>query len=291
MRRSDALNLARRSFVNTRPVARVALLLWLLSAVLLAANVALFWDYFSGSTEQRARLNRVEDEIARAEQDTGRLDQQVGQLDLARQNERVLFLNDKIADRTFSWSLLFDRVAEALPAEVRLTRLTPVGVVEQGSNRRGFRRRPAVRRGATTQGGGQGGAAEPGRVVLTIGGEAKNDEALLHFVDNLFSHPAFSEPNLTHESREDDGDIVFDLQVGYLPEASGASGETATVEEVAPPAAPAPAGTESTEPVPPPAGTPAPQVPPPQPRAAKPPAPRQPAAPGGTTPETGGPTR
>ena len=278
MRRGDALNLARRSFVNTRPVARIAILLWLLSGLLLAANVTLFWGYFSGSTEQRARLNGVQDEIARGKQEIARLDEQVGQLDLASQNELVLFLNGKIAERTFSWSLLFDRVAETLPPAVRLTRLTPVGVVDESSNRRGFRRRRVGSRG-----GRSGGSPAEG-VVLTIGGEAKNDEALSQFVDNLFEHPAFSEPNLTRETREESGDIVFDLQVGYLPGASGdVAGEEATIEEAAPPAGEgtkAPSGTE----VPPTGGAAGPLVPPPSPRAAKPPAARQPL-------DSGGPTR
>lgn len=282
MRRGDAVNLSRRPFVNTRPVARVALLLWLLSALLLAANVALFWNYFSGSTEQRARLNRVDEEISRGNDDVARLDEQVGRLDLARQNERVLFLNEKIAERTFSWSLLFDRVAEALPAEVRLTRLTPVGVVEKGSSRRGFRRQRPVPRGAAQVQEGEG------VITLTIDGVAKNDEALLRFVDNLFSHPAFSEPNLTREARNEGGDIVFDLQVGYLPETARGTGETPRIEEEEPaPDAAVPPGQEGTEPtLAPPAGPPRPPrpiVPPPQPRAAKPPAPQP--------EDAGGPTR
>ncbi len=56
-------------------------------------------------------------------------------------------------------------------------------------------------------------------MVLTLHCEAKDDEALLRFVDNLFAHPAFSEPNLENEEREDSGLLRFDLTVQYQPNA------------------------------------------------------------------------
>jgi Tfp pilus assembly protein PilN len=254
------VNLARRPFVNTRPVSRIALLLWLLSAALVALNISLYWAYFSGSTEQRARLDRVDRQVVREQAQNARLEEEVGKLDLAHQNERVLFLNDRIAERTFSWSLLFDRVAEVLPPAVRLTRLTPVGTSDKDSHRTWRRQR-------------QAGGAEGGQIVLTIGGEAKGDEALSQFVDNLFSHPAFSEPNLSRESKDDDGTIRFDLQVVYLPGVAeeprtGGQG-AATIEELG-------TGPEGTEPgTEPPGAVPlvpnTPTISPPVPRAANPP--------------------
>lgn len=224
MSRTDALNLARRPFVNARPVARVAVLLWVLGGLLLAANVWLFGSYFAGSGEQRGRLARLDAEIERNRERAGQLETEVAGLDLARQNERVLFLNEKIAERTFSWSLLFDRIAAVLPRDVRLTRLTPATAAEKnrGSGRRGSWRQKA-------------GSNE---VTLTIGGEAKTDDAMYQFVDNMFGHPAFHDPNLSRESKnEETGLISFDVQVGYLPTADvpvaeGAAGtEPITVEE------------------------------------------------------------
>ena len=40
---------------------------------------------------------------------------------------------------------------------------------------------------------------------LVITGEARSDEALFRFVDNLFAHPAFEDPNLTRETRRGRG--------------------------------------------------------------------------------------
>jgi hypothetical protein len=139
------------------------------------------------------------------------LNDRFANLNLANQNEQVDFLNEKIDERTFSWSLLLDRMSRLLPQDVRLTRMTPHGVVDSQSDRR--------RRGAPAPVRKK---PQEGRVTLAINGEAKNDESLLRFVDNLFADPAFVEPDLLQETRQEakeDGKIVikFDLRVGYLP--------------------------------------------------------------------------
>jgi Tfp pilus assembly protein PilN len=233
----EALNLARRPFVNSRPVVRVAVLLWLLGFLLLLGNVALFWSYLAGSGEKRAELAQrraaVERERTMVTQLQGRLDA----YDLERQNRKVSYLNRKIGERTFSWSLLFDRLAEVLPDDVRLYRLAPQGVVKK-----------------EPQGQGEGSEEPPvdRRVTLTITGAAKNDETLLRFIDNLFAHPAFSEPDLSRETREEEKEkgkeklLRFDVQVKYVPGAlpaspvSPASPARPVIEEGAPPAVPAP---------------------------------------------------
>ena len=197
-----SLNLARRPFANSRPVARVAVLLWMLSGLLLLFNVILYWSYFAGTGHQRAQLAAQEDQITAENAKVAHLEDEVSGLDLASLNEKVIFLNEKIDQRTFSWSLLFDRVAAVLPRDVRLTRLSPTGLVEQGSNGRRVARRSL---GPTD------------RVALTIGGEARSDEPLLQFVDNLFAYPALDEPALSREGKNDDGTLTFDLKVGYRP--------------------------------------------------------------------------
>ena len=60
---SESLNLSRRPFINTRPVARVSLLLWVLGLLLLLGNISLYWSYLSGSGETRADLDRLEAKI------------------------------------------------------------------------------------------------------------------------------------------------------------------------------------------------------------------------------------
>lgn len=234
-RRGGGLNLAQRPFVNTRPVTRVALLLWILGALLLLGNVSLFWSYLSGSAEKRQELASLEQEIERQDRTVSQLKQRLERLELDEQNRQVRFLNRQIAARTFSWSLLFDRLAEVLPDNVRIVRLAP----------RPLGRDEAARREDDE-------APLDDRVRLAIAGEAKNNESIDGFVDNLFAHPSFGEPNLSRETREEGADLIlFDVQVIYIP--GGRNQQGVVVEEAAPapqiletpPVAPAPATPES----------------------------------------------
>jgi Tfp pilus assembly protein PilN len=200
----EPLNLARRPFVNTRPVERVAAILWVLGVALLVGNLTLFMGYLSKSQDTRAKLAVRQRDIAAEQHAKTELQGRLGKLGLDQQNREVSFLNRKIDERTFSWSLLFDRMAEVLPDEVRLLQLTPTGMVQRDT---GLRAAPSE--------------FKPTQVVLTMHCEAKDDEALLRFVDNLFAHPAFSEPNLQSEERLDNGLLRFDLTVQYHPNPPG----------------------------------------------------------------------
>lgn len=222
--RHEALNLARRPFVNTRPAVRVALLLWALGLLLLLGNVTLFWSYLAGSDEIRAELDRTEKQIEAERQTAGRLQQRLDAIDLEELNEQVVYLNAKIADRTFSWSRLFDQIAEVLPNDVRLVRLAPSGAVSD-DERRGSRARRDEE--------------DDGTVRLAIAGVAKTDEALTRFLNNLFAHPAFPDLNLSQESRDEaTGEVQFQVTASYLRHAVAEPGEVVVVEE-APAAAPA----------------------------------------------------
>lgn len=207
-RRREALNLSRRPFLNSRPVVRAALALWLLGLALLLGNVSLFWSYLSGSEDKRAEIAGRDAAIARQQDAIRQLEARLASFDLEQQNEKIDFLNRRIAERTFSWSLLFNRMAEVLPNDVRLQRLTPA----TGKRRENERLRSAgvVRRDSP---------ADDGRVGLTITGVAKNDEALDQFVNRLFDHPSFGKDvNPTREVRDEETSYVaFEITVSYIP--------------------------------------------------------------------------
>jgi hypothetical protein len=258
---TDRLNLSRRPFVNNRPVTRAAILLWALGFLLLLVNVFSFWSYLESSREKRAEVKAGEAKLAAERQAISRREGQVAQLDLGRQNDEVAYLNGKIAQRTFSWSQLLDRVSETMPNDVRLQRLSPQGLADEREERQV--RRTSARR------------PTPDRVTLQIDGQARSDEAILELVDNLFAHPAFAEPNLTHETHEGGGLIRFNLSVVYLPNApvTGAVRPPARHWRLAPepgspqlqagaPAAPAPGAPRLVPPpaLPPNAAAPAPDL-------------------------------
>lgn len=235
-RRLEPLNLARRPFRNSRPVVRISLLLWLLGLLLLLGNVSLFWSYLSGSADKREEITRGQREIEKQQQVAQQLQHRLDSLDLVRLNEQIDFLNQKIDERTFSWSLLLDRLVAVLPNDIRLSRLTPETEDKREQNRRS---RPAARS-----------RHAEGQVPLTIIGETRNDEALMRFVNNLFAHPAFAEPNLLREERQENNLVRFELTVQYIPGGppQGVAVQQApTIEEVPPPAK-APAGTAAPAP-------------------------------------------
>jgi Tfp pilus assembly protein PilN len=225
---SGSLNLSRRPFLNGRPVSRAALLLWLLGAGLLLLNVSLFWEYFSGSADKRAQIAKANEDIQRERQSIQQLEAQLASFNLDDQNERIDFLNRKIAERTFSWSVLLDRLAAVMPNDVRLVRLTPSTDAQAG---------PRRTRGASSRRA----RMADGRVLLNMAAEARRDEAFFQFVQRL-SGPHFEEANFTGTSRDpEEGDLLrFNLTVEYLPSATAPQGiEEPGVEVIEEPLAPA----------------------------------------------------
>lgn len=186
------LNLARRPFLNRRPVLRIAALAWLLGCALLAVNVVLFVRYRRDSTDLRSRLGEVRAQIEDVSGDVLRLSSRLDSLGVGAQNEQVAFLNGRLAERAFPWSLLFERIGETLPRGVRLTTLTPVFA-------RSRRRQSEA-------------AEENETILLNVDGVAENSASIYAFVDSLFAHPAFANPVL-HNEDSSPSEVRFRLDV------------------------------------------------------------------------------
>jgi hypothetical protein len=211
--------MARQPFFNGRPVRRVAMLLWGAGAVLFLGNLMLYWNHLADSQDMRQRLAATEERIRSAQTRAGELEERLAGFDLAWQNEQVSFLNARIAERTFSWSGLFDRLTEVLPRDVRLYNLSP----------------RLVAASAVEPAAGRPGAALAGEeVVLGLRGAARDGEDLLELVDNLFAHGSFEDPNLSSEARQADRLLEFNLSVTYLPGPSpvGPAGPSAGPAEI-----------------------------------------------------------
>jgi Tfp pilus assembly protein PilN len=202
-------NLARRPFVNARPVARVALLLTAAGVLLLVLNLVLYVGYARTRRANATHLVQVEERIAAEAARVEAASSALTEADLERQNDLVDYLNQRIEERTFSWSVLFDRLATLLPGKVRLNSLTPRFVSQDDDDAR--RRR---------------GPAPPRRVTLAMQGTARDGEAILELVDALFADPAFDGPDLNQEARQR-GEVAFTLSVTYLPEVAEATREGA----------------------------------------------------------------
>lgn len=207
------INLAARPFVNERPVRRAALLLLVGGLALAAVNGWLYTRYVLSRSASAGELDRIETQIQVEERRLGELSRQLAAADLTQQNELVRFLNDRIAERTFGWSVLFDRLEDLMPEDVRLVSLSP----RQAD--RGPRR-------ATADG------AREQRFNLALAGIAREPEAVLELIDSLFADPAFRDPS-PHQEAFRDRQVHFTLDVIYLPEVAEALVDSADAALVA----------------------------------------------------------
>ncbi len=207
------LNLARRPFVNRRPLERLSAFLMILGAALLVLALVLFGRYFSGSTGSRDDLRDVRAQISEERQVIRDLQAELARLDVRGQNSRVEFLNQRIDQRTFAWGRLFEQLGEVLPERVRIESLSPkVHLHDDESRSKGDERGP---------------------VTLTMTGVAANTDELLALLDRLFEHEAFQVPRLERERTTKQNELSFSLQTGYLPEtdeADPAAAETGVSE-------------------------------------------------------------
>jgi len=227
------LNLARRPFLNRGPVRRFVVTAWIVAALLLAFNVLLWLRDREDSTDLRARLADATGAIETRSQAILDSTERAESLGLSRQNAQVEFLNHKIAERTFPWSVLFDRIGAVLPHGVRLLNLSPA-IEKRDARRRSNRSSRAEE--------------EEELIDLNVMGEAKSDEAVYQLVDALFAHPAFTQPRLFREATELDGTVSFNFSVKYRPRL--AEGTESQPEEEEPELSSRSAEEEESEPPP-----------------------------------------
>lgn len=201
-------NLARRPFVNRRPVARAAVLLLVAGAVLLLVDLWLYVGYARARQANASQLREIESRIETERRDLAAAEAVLQEADVDLQNDVVEFINQRLAERSFGWSVLFDRLADLLPQDVRLLNLGPRFIAAE------------ERRGDDEAGSR--------RVELSIQGLARDGEAILQLVDALFADPAFESPNLSQENRQQ-GEVRFSLSVVYLPDEAEALARPAPV--------------------------------------------------------------
>ena len=201
------MNLASRPFVNEQPVIRTTVLLWILGVALLAMNVTLYYRHIEGKGEQQELLRVTEERLIEETATTERLRGELEQLNLVRQNEQVRFLNSQIAQRVFSWSALFDRLAEVVPPAIQMKGISPKIVAPDSSRRRDSSTEPRQE-----------------AVKVDLQGTSRDPEAALELVDALFAHPSFFDPDLSRESSAEGQETSFVLSVLYLPPGIGDAG-------------------------------------------------------------------
>ncbi len=251
----QGINLARRPFVNRRPVLRLAILLWIAGVLLAMLNVKQYTEHWQGTRVNRQRLAKVEAEVREAREELRQLDPVLARVGIVGQNRRAEFLNHLIASRTFPWSALFDDLEDVLPLDVRLLSVKPSVklAAEPAAPRRPQRatsRRPRSASRRATAGSGEAAAAGDDG---TAGGEApeetplrrnevqlklnvvgRTEDALLELIEAFYADPSFRAPFVPGENIKGDGGVQFSATVLYLTRRPGEEPEPALAAEELP---------------------------------------------------------
>ena len=199
--------------MNRRPVRRVGYFLWIAGLSLAVLNGFLYWDYLSGQGVTETGLQGVMEQLDEESRLLELARARLAGLETEELNRKVEFVNLRIQQRTFSWSRLFDVFAATLPNDVRLSTLTP-----RFEDARGRSSSRSISRSRTT-------GPPSDAVQLEIRGQAKSSEALLEFLDQLFAHAAFDDPDLHQEQTRRDQEIIeFSISTNYRPDVVGSAG-------------------------------------------------------------------
>lgn len=232
-------NLARKPFLNTRPVVRVGILLGLFGLVLAAANLYAYRSFSRGQGVKQDQIEAARRAIVEEGEAIRELETRRQRVDLESQNAQVRFLNRKIEQRTFSWSLLFDTLTEILPRDVRISRLGLESLSEDEVERRRSGPRSSTSIDETS--------LRPGEILLGIDGESRNYDAFLDLLDALFQSLAFRQANPSGDTKIQSGIFRFRMQVIYLPERAASLKESKNPDGAAEAEAASPEDAEDAE--------------------------------------------
>lgn len=179
------LNLAARPYRDYRPVYAAVVVLSLLTAFLMLNNIETYYRYIRETKTTRTKIASLETQLQKERQRLQMTEQRRAGLDLARLGAQTKFINSKLQERAFSWSVLLDELESILGKDVRLLSVSP-SFTEQGP------------------------------VRLTLRFESKSDSGLTQTIDRMNADPQFIEPFPKMQTAGDDGRYRFELAVDYV---------------------------------------------------------------------------
>jgi Tfp pilus assembly protein PilN len=129
---SHRLNLARRPFIDTRPVNVAAGLLAAVALVLTFVSVQTLIRYFDDSRKTRSAIETLREEISRLEAARRATEARLARFDLPDLEASAEDANEIALRRAFSWSRFLDRLEKTLPADVRVSSINLTGGEKRG---------------------------------------------------------------------------------------------------------------------------------------------------------------
>lgn len=183
------LNLASKPYRDYRAVYAVAGVLAVLTAILLVYNVQTAYRYFVNTEETRAEIDALNTATQIQRRETEKITAVLRQVDTRSLGAEARYINARIAERTFSWSELLDRLERVFPTDVRLVSLNPV-------------------------------IDEKARTHLEMTCASKTQAGLVNLLNRLIADPNFAGA-IPRGEQEQAGEYGFTLSVDYVPADAG----------------------------------------------------------------------
>ncbi|HUM02485.1 MAG TPA: hypothetical protein VL084_09375 [Thermoanaerobaculia bacterium] len=133
---AHGLNLARRPFIDTRPVNVAAGVLAVVVAVLSYVSVRTVVRYLDGSRKTRDGIAALREDISRLDEARRAADARIARYDVDEMRAAADDANRLARRRAFSWTRFLDRLEKTLPADARISAIN-VSSAEGGDARTG----------------------------------------------------------------------------------------------------------------------------------------------------------
>jgi len=133
---AHGLNLARRPFIDTRPVNVAAGVLAVAVAILSFVSVRTVVRYLDGSQKTRDAIAALRNDIARLDEARRAADARIARYDVDEMRAAADDANRIARRRAFSWTRFLDRLEKTLPAETRIAAIN-VASAEGGNLKAG----------------------------------------------------------------------------------------------------------------------------------------------------------
>lgn len=179
------LNLASRPYRDYTPVNVVAATMFLVTLVLAWFNLDTYLRYNVETKATRAKIAELEAQTARERQLEESAQTRLASIDVKFLDEQTRFINAKLAERAFSWSMLLDELESVLPQDVRLLTVSP-----------SFR--------------------DDGMIDLALTFQSKVADGMITTINRMHRDPQFRDP-FPHNESVTEGVWSFNLNVRFLP--------------------------------------------------------------------------
>ena len=179
------LNLASRPYRDYTPVNIVAAAMFVLTLVLAWFNIDTYLRYNVETRTTRAKIADLESQERREQQLLESAETRLASVDVKFLDDQTKFINAKLQERAFSWSMLLDELESVLPDDVRLLSVGP--------------------------------SFKPdGTINLGLALQSKSGDGMIRTINRMHRDPQFSNPFPSNESHAD-GIWSFGMNVTFRP--------------------------------------------------------------------------